>query len=398
MFLAADRFGSQYPGARVSIFASRRSAVAAVAALICAAGSVGVAPGASAVSGAVHPPAHPPVAHGERVAVVAVPGGRQAAVYDQHGHLTFWRQPKSVGRWLRSGASTYPLLPAPSAADARVAAVHLVPMPTAVFIVHGLFTGDGDADWIAFGKGPRGWGRLAPRSGELIPTGKGSTDNTTPGLALHIQVAGGLLETSAEPDVVSFAQGPLLPVNRFWAWNGSAFAEARDNVVGARPAPDPLGDAARVSPLRDCPAAPPNGVYSAVETSVSNLPRQPFSFNAGVTVTVRLSPLHGSGRCSFTVPETFGISLPMTTGAGGTRWITGPVWLLSTVGSLGDIRDTLVESDFRPRGAAPYFIPPVLGVSGFARVAAALAPAAVHATIRGGHLAALAVLPAPGGG
>jgi hypothetical protein len=379
----------------VSIFARRRAA-ALVAGLLLAAPVAAAPIGAGSVAAAAVSPAsvHPPVTPGERVAVVGVPGGRQAAVYDQHGHLTFWRRPTSVGRWLRSGASTYPLLPPDfGPARARVAAVDLAGMRTAVFIVHGNFTGDGDADWIAFGNGPHGWGRLAPRAGTLVPTGMGSTDNLTPGLTMHIAAAGGLLETSAQSDVISTGQGPLLPVNRFWRWSGALFTEARDTIVNARSAPDPLSGGVPVAPLAGCANAQSSGVYTARESSTSNPPRMPFSFNAGVSVTVRLATVDSTGRCDFTVPETFGISLPMTT-ASGIRWITAPVWVLTTAGSLGDIRDNVMVTDLRPRGAAPYFIPRTLAVTGFARVANPRAPATVRATIEGGHLTALAVLAA----
>ena len=361
-----------------------------------AVGSATVGSSAGAVSPLARP--HPPLAAGQKFVSVAVPAGVQTMVYDQHGHLWFWKMPRTTHRWARIGSSTYPrLTPASGNHIFGASGVLLDGIGNAVFILNGLFTGDGDADFLAFGTGPHGWGRLAPRGATLVPTGRGSTDSATPGLALHIQAFHGLLETSQQADVLSVAQGGLLPVNRFYHWAGGTFDLVRDNIRTAVPAVAPLPAGAAIRPVQHCPTALADGVYDASENAVSRNPRQPFGINSVVGVTVKL--FDGRDRvCAFTLPATFPISIPMTTAAHRTRWISAPLWVLTTSGSLGDQWGALQQAtnlaSFRPRGAAPYFIPKTLDVTRLAPtgVDSPVASAIVQITIRHGHLTALTVL------
>lgn len=388
----------------------RRAPAVAVAAALVLAGVGGAAlPAAAAPSpsgrtaATVATLAQPPLGAGQRAVSVAVPGGLQAAVYDQHGHVGFYGLPGGAHTWTHLGSSSYPVLqPATTTRIYTARGVRLTGMSNAVFIFTGYFTGDGSADYLAFGTGPHGWGVLDARGNTVVATGHGSTDNTTPGLALHIQATGGLLEVSSPSDTLSVAQSPLLPVNRFYHWTGTAFSLTRDNILTAAAASAPRPDGASIKQVTNCRKALPDGTYDAPENAVSRNPRTPFNINNNVPVTVNLFDAD-ERACAFTVPAAFGIAIPMTTAAHRIRWITAPVWLLTTSGTLGDPWGDMQGSDsdgsiqgvrtFRPRGAAPYFIPRSLNVTRLSAggVESTVASAIVQVTIRGGHLTSLTV-------
>jgi len=343
---------------------------------------------------------HPPLHSGQRFASVAVPGGIQAAVYDNAGHVVFWSLRLPAGRWTRVGSSAYPVLPTTPPRVQRATGFVLAGMHSAVFVLHGAFTGDGGANYIAYGTGPHGWGQLLARGSTLVPTESYPTVAGSPGLALRIQVSHGFLEISQSADVVTVAQSALLPVNRFYRWTGSHLTLHHDNVLDAT-ASRPPSAAPAIGAARHCPGPAASGVYDAPENAMADDPGRSFAFDTGVDVTVMLFA-RNDRVCRYTVPAAFRISIPMTTTAGRTRWITAPIWVLTTSGSLGNPWDDLqgtTESpavrlgSFRPRGAAPWFIPRSLHVKALAPVGveSPVASAVVQVRLRRGHLTGLTV-------
>ncbi len=360
------------------------------------AATVSVAETPDALAGRLHPPLH----SGQRFASVAVPGGLQAAVYDEAGHVVFWSKRLPAGRWTRVGSSAYPVLPTALPRVQRATGVVLAGMHSAVFVLHGAFTGDGGANYIAYGTGPHGWGQLLARGSTLVPTESYPTVAGSPGLALHIQMTHGFLEISQAADVVTVAQSALLPVNRFYRWTGRHLTLHHDNVLDAA-ASRPPSAAPAIGAALHCPGPAAGGVYDAPEDAMADNPGGSFAFNSGVDVTVVLFA-RNDRVCRYTVPAAFRISIPVTTTAGRTRWITAPIWVLTTSASLGNPWDDLqatTESpavrlgSFRPRGAAPWFIPRSLHVKALAPVGveSPVASAVVQVRLRRGHLTGLTV-------
>ncbi len=344
----------------------------------------------------------PPVGAGQRSVTVAVGGGvLQAAVHDERGHVTFWSRSAVSHVWARVGSSAYPVL-SPSSGPRIRQALGVLPtgMHDAVFILRGYFTGDGDADDLAFATGPHGWGQLAPTGTTLVSTGRGATTPGAAGLALHIQLSQGMLETSQGSDVVTVAQAALIPVNRFYRWDGHALVRDHDNILNAVRSRGP-SPARAITALPNCAVVRSDGVYDAPEDARSGPPATPFAINNGVPVTVRLFARNGR-VCSFTVPASRPVSVPVTVAGRLTRWITAPVWVLTTTGSLGDPwgdlqgateSPSVTMASFVPRGAATWFVPPWLHVRALAPtgVESPVASAVVQVRFRGGHLVALTV-------
>jgi hypothetical protein len=162
-------------------------------------------------------------------AIVRTRSGYEAATWDEHGNIDFWKPIN--GKWALQGKSRYPVLPG-DVIDTTVTGALLSNMSDAVFIARGAFTGDGSGSAVAYTNGVHGWGTIAgTATGQpLQATGRAATNNTTPGLALSMDFRGGLLDIDYHNNDFATAAGTWLDLNIEWGWNGSEFVAHRDNV------------------------------------------------------------------------------------------------------------------------------------------------------------------------
>jgi hypothetical protein len=319
--------------------------------------------------------------------LVAVPGGYEAATWDQLGTIDFWKL-TGGGPWKQVGQSTYPMLtdssgPIPSGTS--VTGMLLSGMTDATFIAKGGYTGDGTGNYIAFTNSTQGWGTVAGDSSAttLVPTGSKSTDNSTPGIEFYMQFLNGGLQTGNPGTLPYGPDGEEWQVIQNYLWNGSAFAQSSSNLFTAAQTTSPPTNAPSVT---TCPATPPDGTYSAewvtAQTSFTSVePYQPTA------VTIGLEPGLSPSICDFTVSPDFPITIGALTSS-GSIWITAPAWILTNgINGNRDIGDDLPGLQFTGAGSAsisefqnPYFIPPSLGIMGIA------GPAQAVFTIKGGKL------------
>ena len=164
-------------------------------------------------------------AGGEQIVLVAVPGGFEAASYDQLGHLQFWQQRRRLddldaGRGeqlsLRSGAR--------AAARAASAARILAGMQHATFIVYGVFTGDGSGNAVAFTTGARRLGCDQGRAErQHRPVGRAGRSGSHRAV-VQLRLRGGHLITEDCPTNRPLSQCGAHPIVKRWSWTGSDFA------------------------------------------------------------------------------------------------------------------------------------------------------------------------------
>lgn len=159
---------------------------------------------------------------GRKDTIVIVPGALEAAVYDQAGHVTFWRH---ASAWTQVGSSTYPydatFFPAPLA---RMSGALLSGMAHATFIATGLFSGDGSGNAVAFTTGAKGWGAIkAESNGNIGPSGQGVAFSAI-GLSDGFAFSHGLLESAdcSSTGPIS-ACGGSNRVFKYWRWAGHDF-------------------------------------------------------------------------------------------------------------------------------------------------------------------------------
>ncbi len=342
------------------------------------------------------------VAPGLEHTVVAIPGGYEAAGYDEQGHIAFW---KSAGlSWQKVGTSTYPVLPGEGVSTTVTGAL-LTGMDDATFIATGYFTGDGSGNTIAFTNGAHGWGTVAPGPGNtLVPTGAASTDNTTPGIELAMRFSGGDLVTDVANSFFDVAEGDAYPLRTYWKWNGAGFADDHDNSFTAQAAPAPIPPP---TTLTSCPNPPPDGTYRAYMTG-----EDPGAYESGTSGVQTLVPdgqVHllfqssatfaSADACRATVSPTLPMTLRAATRSGGSSWVTAPAWFLAGAHTMANDLQT-------PGGTPPYVVPPALGITTitsnlgtplFAAAAQASPPTLTYGsvTFSGGTVTALALLPAP---
>lgn len=374
-----------------------------------------VAAGAAAAWFSSHRAAPPPVAaatvkppHGSLLRVshmlqvtapVAVPGGYEAAAWDTTGRVTFWKWARSDRTWRQVGRSTYPELPATYGTPRiTVTGALLKGMSHATFIVSGQFSGDGTGNFIAFTDGRLGWGTIAPgQSGVLIPTGRMSTDNRTPGNSYTEVFSHGYLEI-VNPGYLPFGpNGEEWQIGRTYAWRSRVFRQiATTQFTAAQSSPLPM--AAPQLSANACQGSA-SGIYKAASVSASTLFPHPASVSRPylpTSVTLRVDG--GGASCHFTVTPDFPIVISAAAASGQT-WLTAPAWVL-TDGAHGtqDIGDMLPGTrlpgnvgmgavEFQNAGWSPYYIPRSLGVRRIGRFGSAVIQ------IRNGKVAALTVLP-----
>lgn len=331
-------------------------------------------------------------------APITVPGGYQAAAWDEAGHVTFWKWTAGAGRWSQVGASTYPVVRG-EPIDTTITGAVLPGMTDATFIAHGFFSGDGTGSYIALTGGLRGWGAIAPGPGEgtLIPTGNASTDNATPGNSYAELFNDGDLDR-IDPGSLPFGpNGEEWQIERSYAWRGEEFRQVSTTQFTARPA-NPLPQTALALPAA-CQGAQ-SGIYQdfmAIATTTFRTPIKAASLPASVTLRVQ-DDGPWAAECTFTVAPNFPVVISAQTSS-GTTWITAPAWAL-TQGTndnqdIGDLlpgaqlpgQDGLGAIEFEDPGSSPYYIPQSLGISQIGPLGTPII------NIHNGRLTALTLLP-----
>jgi hypothetical protein len=330
-------------------------------------------------------------------APIAVPGGYEAAAWDEAGHVTFWKWTARAATWRQVGASTYPVV-GTEPIDTQISGALLSGMTDATFIANGFFSGDGTGTYIAFTNGPHGWGTIAPGPGEdtLMPTGNASTDNTTPGNSYAELFSDGDLDR-IDTGVLPFGpNGEEWEIERGYAWSGEEFREVSTTQFTAGPA-TPLPQTAPTLPAACQGASGTYEDFAAIATTTFSTPVRVASLPASVTLQVE-GDGPGALGCSFTVAPDFPVVISART-ASGTTWITAPAWAL-TQGTNGnqDIGGLLSglqlpgqygmgSTQFQDPVYSPYYIPRSLGILQVGQLGSPVL------SIRDGQLTALTLLP-----
>lgn len=350
-----------------------RKMAAALTGVVLAAGAggasgVGVVPGVAAaaapapVVAAARTGGPPPVVlaelkartPGQRQAVAPARGGWEAATW-RRGLIEFWRFTRA---WARVGAARYttatPRPVSPSAVG------WLLPgMANATFVFHGLFTGDGSGDAMAFTAGHRGWGPLALTTADTLAVADTVARPQVAGILFsgieHLR--SGRLLTDIESPYYAVASGELYPLLTQWDWvsRTGTFAVHATNAFTARPVAAP----ATAPALRACPGPSTNGTWSArVQVAVATA--RHFRVDEPLAWSVALP---GGRTCRLSAPFDLPVSLLART-SGGDRWITAPASVLGS--SLLAFRpgQPIPTTFFGSRpGESPYVIPPSLHAS-----------------------------------
>jgi hypothetical protein len=157
--------------------------------------------------------------------LVAVPGGYEAATWDQVGHIRFWFDPAATTAWRRLGTSSYPYSAAVGPPDASVEGTLLRRMAHATFIISGTFTGDGSGNAVAFTTGGRGWGAIkAESNGNIAPSGR-PVGRDRIGLSYGFAFAQGYLVTADCPPNRPLSECGGHQIRKRWLWRGSEFRQ-----------------------------------------------------------------------------------------------------------------------------------------------------------------------------
>lgn len=163
--------------------------------------------------------------NGEPHTIVGIPGGYEAATYDQGGTIDFWHNATSSATWRQVGRSRYPYAEQLGAPHATTRGALLRHMQHATFIVHGLFTGDASGNAVAFATGRQGWGAIkAERNGNIGPSGHAVGADQI-GLSYDFSFSDGYLQTKDCPTNRPIAECGAHPVRKRWLWTGHDYAQ-----------------------------------------------------------------------------------------------------------------------------------------------------------------------------
>jgi hypothetical protein len=306
---------------------------------------------------------------GFRHRVVAVPGGYDAAAFDQSGDIDFWSYRTST--WALTARRLYPTYAAGTAAAVSVRGAALTGMPDATFVVDAPFAATGRA--VAYTAGADGWGVLAVSTdGDLRSDGTGATAGET-GTDLAVRFVGGDLETVDAPTAFPTAFDASFPVVRRWAWQGDGFAPVGGNILTATATAPPTYD---LPPLPVEPVR--SGSYLARLVAV-----RPLAATTDPRLALTLEPLDVGVRCGAATATACGSGeygtttvdiaadtpavLVAATAARNLVFVTGPAWALDVPGGLccdGEGSAALAAA-LGHYGAAAWYLPPSLGVAAF---------------------------------
>jgi hypothetical protein len=336
--------------------------------------------------------------------VVRTPGGYEAACYDQHGHITFWR--RTATGWHELAQSMYPqdVGDGPGSYDEHGVGVQGAMLPgmnDAVYIVNGPFSGDGSGNAVTFGNGPDGWGRLAPsKPQQLISSGTGNS-SLDPGIYSTERFSRGTLETEENTGVFSTAFGAGFPLRREWRGAADRLVEKGDNIVMASATSAPDGTVPALPS-----ATPPDGTYGGllIDATVEAGKARPGT-GPRIKVTVQGSPVSAACAAAGTCRPGVNTGTASVTAAadaptvypvranGRDAYITGPLWPLAGLADAlwGPGSDPGIDSPyadpryFKDRGNSPWYIPAGLHATAFEVVRGE----AVELTFRDGVVTAI---------
>lgn len=334
--------------------------------------------------------------------MVGVPGGYEAATYDEQGHITFWKYANS---WQKAGTSTYPVLQG-MPPDTALTGALLTGMSDATFIASGPFTGDGSGTKLAYSNGNHGWGLLQPGpANTLTPSGMGAGTSAPPAVRSDMRFSDGELVTSQENDFYDNAEGGVYALTVYWKWSGSAFSDDHDTIFTAKAA---MGPSPASATLTSCPTLPPDGTYRAYLTAESpgefggpTGPQSLFSDGQVHLLLQQSSTFSSTAECRATVNPELAMTVQAATPSGAKVWVTAPAWFLG-----GTISRTIQPG--LAYGSSGYYVPAALGITGIASdlgtpelpsAAGESLPMLTYGsvTIAGGKVTAVALLPAPAG-
>lgn len=370
------------------------AAVSALALAACSelpwASDSGVSPAASAKAlGAAHASLQR-VARGQAVTVVATGAGFEAATYDQHGNLDFWSD--TSGSWARQAARTYP---GGSAGRGVTVSGALLPgMRDATFVLDSPGLSEDDSvSAVVYARGGSGWGILSREGSALVPADHPAASGQAFFFGAWLLTVG--LRTAVESETVPDAiAGSVNPIVDYWRWSNGRFVVARSNTLTAAVQPVPKST---VSPLPW--GVPSAGTYGGVLQGVVFGPAFPGGVQEAVVLYVLPASLNRAclRADACLVPRKTGYYPVMrftldgqapveyaATGSGGPVHVSGPAWFLALVdpypaGNDLDLSNTKSStspanpadilggnpSDYATEGAAPWYIPPRLGLKSF---------------------------------
>jgi hypothetical protein len=306
--------------------------------------------------------------------LVAVPGGYEAATWDQLGDIDFWKL-TGAGPWVELRRSTYPILGSASQnpPDASATGTLLSGMSDATFILDGTFSGDGTGNAVVYGPGPDGYGALSQENTSLASTGQGASGTGFDYFQALFQ--NGELVTEQNSGAFDNAFGAGFPIVMNWHWNGQSFVSAGNNVVTAQ--------AASAPPLNAQPipsASPSNGVYAVEIIGASEVPNGSLGTTDQVSLALVPSCSNLISACQVpgVPPNGFSVTVAANTptvypedAPGSTydtvRYVTGPAWPIAGFAALwgeenaGGITNLYVDtSTWDQQGTTPWYIPPAL--------------------------------------
>jgi hypothetical protein len=193
-----------------------------------------------------------------------------------------------------------------------------------------------------------------------------------------------------------------------WKWDGTKFTDVKDNSFTAHAVPAPVWGSTPGLPDNVCkvldPAArnditapPPDGTYE-VDLGVDDSMDQ----NYFALYVILSQNIGGVGTvCDFgDVSDNLPTTMEVNDSNGSTSWITLPLWILRDPfiylpNPINPLSTTASSTTFPSYdyvvGQSPLYLPASLGAKGLVNTANEIVPAL--ATIAGGKLTALAVLP-----
>lgn len=327
--------------------------------------------------------------------LVKVPGGWEAASFDQNGHIDFWKL-EGQGPWMELSQSNYPLLPEASP-QVSVAGALLRDMSDATYLVRGVFSGDGSANDVIFGPGPNGYGILTQASPTSPLSSDGHGESSTSSSSWDRQfaafVSDGQLVTEQNSGAFDDAFASAFPLIVTWRWEGNEFIDATDNIVTAQAAAAPSVTA---PPLPS--GAPPDGSYAIDINEATPQYAEGSGFPA---LALLVSPMCNQlvnecgSQVTITIPADTTTIYPED--APGSphdtvRYISGPAWPIAGFAQdwgpdVGSPFDS--SSSWDKKGLSPWYIPPSLVLAGSSLFVEANVPGV--ATFRGGQVTSIAL-------